>query len=221
MTEERVLHMPDGQMDAAAGNQNGNDDRPSLGGRSDDELTAALEAILFTMGDAVEIASLARALDVQESRVLDIAARLEKKYDSPASGLMIRHFDSALQMSTRPEQYESLIRIAKVPRKLTLSDAVIETLSIVAYRQPVTKAEIEDIRGVSCEYAVNRLLEYDLICELGRKDAPGRPILFGTTEQFLRSFGLESLSELPGVEPAEEEQLRGEAEAEVDSRLGI
>ena len=196
-------------------------DQSSLMDRSDEELMAALEAILFAMGDAVEISAIARALEVRESRIRDVASELERKYEAPGSGLMIRRLDTALQMATRPEQYASLIRITKAPKKLTLSEAVIETLSIVAYRQPITKAEIEDIRGVSCEYAVNRLLEYDLICELGRKDAPGRPILFGTTEQFLRSFGLGSLSELPGIEPAQEEELRGEAESEIDNRLGI
>ena len=110
---------------------------------------------------------------------------------------MIQQFDDAVQMSTKPEQYENLIRIAKVPKKMTLSDSVMETLSIIAYKQPITKVEVEGIRGVSCDYAINKLLEYDLIKELGRKDAPGRPILFGTTEQFLRSFGVKNLTELP------------------------
>ena len=93
--------------------------------------------------------------------------------------------------------YEYLIKIAKTPRKMTLTDTVLETLSIIAYKQPVTRLEIERVRGVSCDHAINKLLEYDLITELGRLDAPGRPLLFGTTEQFLRCFGVKSLEELP------------------------
>ena len=95
------------------------------------------------------------------------------------------------------------------------------TLSIIAYKQPVTKMEIEKIRGVSCEHAVNRLLDFELITEVGRKDAPGRPILFGTTEQFLRSFGVKSLTELPELNPDRMAQFREEAEKEVQLKLDI
>ena len=97
---------------------------------------------------------------------------------------------------------------------MTLSDAVLETLSIVAYKQPVTRLEIEKVRGVSCDFAINKLLEYDLITELGRLDAPGRPILFGTTEQFLRSFGVKSLEELPEMSTVQLEEFKAQAEAE-------
>ena len=134
---------------------------------------------------------------------------------------MIQRFDSALQMSTTSSQYQNLIRIARVPKKLTLSDSVIETLSIIAYKQPITKAEIEDIRGVSSDYAINKLISYDLVKELGRKDAPGRPLLFGTTEQFLRSFGVKDLTELPGPDTVKTLEFKEEAEKEVDSRLGV
>ena len=163
---------------------------------SDEKVLAAIEAILFTMGEAVEI-------------------------NAPSRGIMIQQFDDAVQMSTKPEQYENLIRIAKVPKKMTLSDSVMETLSIIAYKQPITKVEVEGIRGVSCDYAINKLLEYDLIKELGRKDAPGRPILFGTTEQFLRSFGVKNLTELPSINTVQVEEFKEDAEAEVDDRLGI
>lgn len=196
-------------------------DQPSLFDTSDDELTAALEAILFALGESVEIDALAKALGVRPSRIRQGITLLKERCGAPGRGLTVRVLDQSVQMTTRPEQYENLIRIAKVPKKTTLSDAVIETLSIIAYRQPVTRAEVEEVRGVSCDYAVNRLLEYDLICEVGRREVPGRPILFGTTEQFLRSFGLKDLSDLPKVDAAREEDLRSEAEAEADSRLGI
>ena len=113
--------------------------------------------------------------------------------------------------------YEYLIRIAKQPKKHVLSDVLLETLSIIAYRQPVTRAEIEKIRGVSCEHAVNKLLEYELVKEIGRLDAPGKPILFGTTEEFLRSFGVQSLEELPVVNEDQMEEFRIEAEQEIST----
>ena len=189
--------------------------------KDDDQLLAAIEAILFTMGEAVEVGAIAKALEVSAARVKKAVSRLQKKYASPSRGIMIQEFDDAVQMSTKPDQYENLIRIAKVPKKMTLSDSVIETLSIIAYKQPITKVEVEGIRGVSCDYAINKLLEYDLIKELGRKDAPGRPILFGTTEQFLRSFGVKNLTELPSLNSVQVEEFKEEAEAEVDDRLGI
>ena len=111
----------------------------------------------------------------------------------------------------------------------TMGDAVelnriavaMETLSIVAYKQPVTKIEIEKIRGVKCDHAINKLIEYNLIRELGRLDAPGRPILFGTTEEFLRNFGVQSLEELPAINPVQVEDFKAEAEEEVELRLNV
>ena len=189
--------------------------------QTEEALMAAIEAILFAMGDSVEIADLAKALCQSERHITDAAAKLEAGYEQRHAGIMIQRFDSALQMSTTSSQYQNLIRIARVPKKLTLSDSVIETLSIIAYRQPITKAEIEDIRGVSSDYAINKLISYDLVKELGRKDAPGRPLLFGTTEQFLRSFGVKDLTELPGTDTVKTLEFKEEAEKEVDSRLGV
>lgn len=188
---------------------------------SDEELMASIEAILFSMGESVEISALAKALEVRPGRIRQVLGRMQQQYDVPSRGIMLQQFNDSVQMSTKPEQYQSLIKIAKVPKKMTLSDSVIETLSIIAYKQPITKIEVEGIRGVSCDYAVNKLLEYDLIKELGRKDAPGRPILFGTTEQFLRSFGVKNLEELPSLDAVQVEEFKEEAEAEVNDRLGV
>ena len=189
--------------------------------QSEEELMAAIEAILFAMGDSVEIGDLSKALCKSEDRIIDAATKLEQGYEDRHAGIMIQRFDSALQLSTRATQYQNLIRIARVPKRLTLSDSVIETLSIIAYKQPITKAEIEEIRGVSSDYAINKLISYDLVKELGRKDAPGRPLLFGTTEQFLRSFGVRDLAELPSLNTMKTEEFKEEAEKEVDSRLGV
>ena len=110
---------------------------------------------------------------------------------------------------------------AKQPKKYVLTDVMLETLSIIAYRQPITKLEIEKIRGVKSDHAVNKLIEYNLVCELGRLDAPGRPLLFGTTEEFLRRFSVQSLDDLPGIEPEKLETFKEEAEDEAQIRLNI
>lgn len=124
-------------------------------------------------------------------------------------------------MCSKPETYESLVRIAHVPKKYVLTDVLLETLSIIAYKQPVTKMEIEHIRGVKTDHAVNKLVEYNLVCEAGRLDAPGKPILFATTEEFLRNFGIESLEDLPVVNPEKIEDFKLEAEDEVQLRLEL
>ena len=119
------------------------------------------------------------------------------KYEENDRGIKIIELDGAFQMCTKKEHYETILKITHIPKKHVLTDVLLETLSIVAYKQPTTKAQIEAIRGVNSDHAVNKLVEYNLICELGRLDAPGRPILFGTTEDFLRHFGLQSLNDLP------------------------
>ena len=118
-------------------------------------------------------------------------------------------------MCTKQEFYEDLIKVAAAPRKYVLTDVLLETLSIIAYKQPITKMEIEKIRGVSCEHAVNKLVEYELVKELGRLDAPGRPMLFGTTEEFLRAFGVTSIEELPAISEDIIEKFKDEAEMEI------
>lgn len=130
-------------------------------------------------------------------------------------GTKIIELDGAYQMCTKPEMYEALIRVAKQPRKQVLTDVLMETLSIIAYKQPITKSEIERIRGVKSDFAVNKLVEYELVQEVGRMDTPGRPLLFGTTEEFLRRFGVESADSLPMVNPDVIEEFKQEAEEEV------
>ena len=129
--------------------------------------------------------------------------------------------EDSFQMCTKPSMYDYLIKMTHRPKKHTLTDVALETLSIIAYKQPVTRLEIERVRGVSCDHAINKLLEYDLITELGRLDAPGRPLLFGTTEQFLRCFGVKSLEELPELNPVQVEEFKQQAEQEVQLTLNI
>ena len=185
-----------------------------------EEYEAAAEAILFAMGDSVELKKLAFALQVGEREAELIVRNLADRYQASNCGLQILELDGAYQICTKPSQYEYLIRIAKQPRKQVLTDVLLETLSIVAYKQPVTKVEIEKIRGVSCEHAINKLLD-GLIQEAGRLDAPGRPILFGTTEEFLRCFDVQSVEELPDMNPEKIEELKQEAEEEVQLQLKV
>lgn len=184
-------------------------------------LEAQIEAILFTMGEAVEAERIAVALDHDVDTVRRVARNMMDRYRSADRGIQIIELNDSYQMSTKQSMYESIIKIAHVPKKHVLTEVLLETLSIVAYKQPITRQEIEAIRGVSCDHAVNKLVEYGLIAEIGRLDAPGRPILFGTTEDFLRSFGLASLEELPVVKPEKVEDFKLEAEEEIQLKLDI
>ena len=143
------------------------------------------------------------------------------KYQEEDRGIKIIELEHAFQMCTKKEMYEYLIRVAKQPKKYVLTDVLLETLSIIAYKQPVTKLEIEKIRGVKSDHAVNKLVEYNLVCECGRLDAPGRPILFGTTEEFLRRFSVQSVEDLPSLNPEQMENFKEEAEEEVQLKLDI
>ncbi len=182
---------------------------------------AVIEAVLFTMGESVEISRLADVIEEDVKTTRKILKDMEERYARENRGISLTQFDNAVQLCTKSEMYEYLIKIARAPRKMTLTDTVLETLSIIAYKQPVTRIEIERIRGVSCDHAINKLLEYDLVTELGRLDAPGRPLLFGTTEQFLRCFGVGSLEELPKLGPVQLEEFKQQAEAEVQLQLDI
>lgn len=161
------------------------------------KIKATIEAILFAMGEAIELNSIAKAINHDKETTRKIIYKMMDSYKDEDRGIQIIEIEDSFQMCTKPNMYESIINIVNVPRKHVLTEVVLETLSIIAYKQPVTKAEIEAIRGVNSDHSVNKLIEYNLVCELGRMDAPGRPILFGTTQEFLRCFGLESLEELP------------------------
>lgn len=180
-----------------------------------------LESILFTMGDSVELSKLAEVIEQDEALTKELLLELKAEYEKEKRGMTIVQLENNFQMCSSTDMYEYLIKIVKTPRKYILTESLLETLSIVAYKQPVTKMEIEKIRGVSCDHAVNRLLDFELIMEVGRKDAPGRPILFGTTEQFLRSFGVNSLTDLPEMNMDQMAEFREEAEKEVQLKLDI
>ena len=181
------------------------------------KLKSAIEAILFSFGESVEIEKIAKALDLDKDTAEDCVRELMQDYEQEERGIRIIELENAYQMCSAQDYYEYLIKIKEQPKKHVLTDVLLETLSIIAYKQPITRVEIEKIRGVSCDHAVNRLVEYNLVQELGRLDAPGRPLLFGTTEEFLRSFGVNSIDELPTLKPEQVEEFKAQAEEEMNA----
>lgn len=183
------------------------------------QIEAVLEAVLFTMGNSVSVDKLAAAIEEDVDKTRQIMYKMMESYNSKTGGMKIIELDDSFQLCTRPEMYEALIRVAKQPKKHILTDILLETLSIIAYKQPITKVEIEKIRGVKSDHAVNKLVEYNLVMELGRLDAPGKPILFGTTEEFLRNFGVQSIEELPVIDVQKKAEFEQQAMEEVQLKL--
>lgn len=167
------------------------------------------EAILFASGDAVEIRDIAQVLEIEKNEAVKILENLKKKYDDDNRGITIIEVGDKYQMCTNTEYFNYLNKLFTKPKKKILSTTLLETLAIIAYKQPITKAEIEAIRGVNADHAVNKLVEYSLVRERGRLDTPGKPILFGTTEDFLRYFGYANLESLPNVPETDEITLEG------------
>ncbi len=180
-----------------------------------EQTEAAIEAILFAMGESVEAEKIAAAIEHDVDTTIKIVHNMMDKYEASDRGIRIIELENSFQLCTKTEYYDYLIKVCSQPKKYTLTDALLETLSIIAYKQPVTKLEIEKIRGVNSDHAVNKLVEYNLVTDVGRLDAPGRPMLFGTTEDFLRSFGVQSIDDLPVISEDMVEQYKEEAELEI------
>lgn len=170
------------------------------------ELEAGLEAVLFAAGDAVPVERLVAALETSREALLDAAAALENLYDFENRGIMLLRLEDKLQLCSRPLYAEAARRVTESRKPPSLTAAALEVLTIVAYRQPVTRAFIDQLRGVDSGGTVAGLLEKGLIEEAGRLDVPGRPMLFRTTEAFLRTFGLSGLEELPALPALEENE---------------
>ncbi|EHL12586.1 segregation and condensation protein B [Oribacterium parvum ACB1] len=180
-----------------------------------------VEALLFSLGRSVSAEEIAICLNMGRDGALLAAERLRIRYEESQGGLLIKKLEDRYQMVSHPKTYDGLIRVVKSPRKPVLSDVALETLSIIAYCQPVTKVEVERIRGVKSDHAVNRLVEFGLIEEVGRLDAPGRPMLFATTEEFLNRFGVDSLKDLPALPEGVEKLLREEVTEELKDGFGL
>lgn len=184
-------------------------------------LEGAIEALLFAMGESVEVSRIAKAINHDIETTKKIVRNMMLKYEEQDRGIKIIELDNAFQMCTKEQYYDYLVKLALQPKKAVLTDVMLETLSIIAYKQPVTKLEMEKIRGVKCDHAVNKLMEYNLVQEVGRLDAPGRPLLFGTTEEFLRNFGVQGLDDLPEMDPVQLEDFKAEAEEEIQLKLNV
>lgn len=178
------------------------------------KLEAAIEAVLFAEGHAVSVGDIAKALETDKETVQHAIQDMQKRWLEEERGVEIVQLEDSYQMRTRREFYPQLIRLELNPQKPRLTDVLLETLSVIAYRQPVTKAEIERIRGVNSDHAVNRLIEFHLVEEVGRAKQPGRPILFGTSREFLRCFDVSSKESLPDISPVKLADFREEAEEE-------
>ena len=187
---------------------------------STEYLVSAVEAILFSIGESVD--RLAKALEMETKKLSKQMEEVLEIYNQSDRGIKMVELENSYQLCTRNEYYDVLTKVVCTPKKPNLTDVLLETLSIVAYKQPITRPEIEAIRGVSCAHAINKLMEYGLVDEVGRLDAPGRPILFGTTEEFLRSFGVASTEELPMISPDKIEDFKKEAQEEANEiTLGL
>ena len=167
------------------------------------------------MAKAVPLKYQAAVIEHDENTVRKIIHQMMDNYKLQKRGMQIIELEDAFQMCTDPAYYDYIIKLTHQPKKHSLSDAMLEALSIIAYKQPVTRSMVEQIRGVSSDYAINRLIEYNLVSEVGRMDAPGKPILFGTTEEFLRTFGVKSQEELPVIDPVKIAEFKTEAEEEI------
>lgn len=163
-------------------------------------LQYAIEGILFAAGEPVKAAKIAAVLETSVEKVTDAVKLLQYEYDTSLRGLKIIEIDEGYQLCSRPEYYVYIQEILGEQRRQALSNAAMEALAIVAYKQPITRGQVEYIRGVNSDGAINRLIERNLIEEAGRLDAPGRPILYKTTQNFLRCFGLKTPEDLPEVD---------------------
>ncbi|MGJ0846693.1 condensin subunit ScpB [Tissierella praeacuta DSM 18095] len=161
------------------------------------ELKSIIESLLFTWGDPLDIKDISSIVEVDEKEVSNIMQEMIDEFDYNMRGIKIIKINNSYQLGTRPENFQWIKKLANPKVTKNLSNAALETLSIIAYRQPIIKVDIEAIRGVRCDKAIETLIERGLIVEVGRLERVGRPILYGTTDVFLRCFGLESLEDLP------------------------
>ena len=175
-----------------------------------------IESILFMMGDSVSVETLATAIESSVLVAENAAERLYNKYQNEYKdrGMKVIKLGSKYQMVSNNKYFKNLVLVASHPQKPVITESILETLSIIAYKQPISKPEIEYIRGVKSDYACNKLLEYGLIEEKGRLETPGRPIIFGTTEEFMRRFGIESMDQLPIIDAERFAEIESEVEKE-------
>lgn len=161
------------------------------------KIESIIEATLFAKGTKVSIDNIAKVIEKDKKDTKDIMNNMIYRYNSTSRGIMIIEIDGGYQLATRPEYHDNIKKIHESEKKTTLSQAALETLAIIAYNAPITKSKIESIRGVNSDGAIIKLMSRNLVKEAGRLEAPGKPFLFETTDDFLRSFGIKSKADLP------------------------
>lgn len=169
------------------------------------EIKSIVEGLLFVAGDAVPIKEICSIISIDETTLRRIVNQMMDSFNEDNRGVQIIEVNNCYQLCTKPEHYEYIEKLVKPQNRQGLSQASLETLAIIAYKQPITKSQVDYIRGVKSESCIARLVEKELIFEVGRLDGPGRPILYKTTDSFLKLFGLKSLKELPVLKEIAEE----------------
>lgn len=172
------------------------------------EAESIIEGLLFASGDVLSLEKISEVLEIDKKTVRSILNNMMLSFQNSRRGVTIREINHGYQMCTRAEHYNYLKKLFEPRHRQGLSQAAYETLAIIAYNGPVTRARIEQIRGVNSDSAIARLLERNLVREAGRLDSPGKPVLYETTEEFLRCFGFRSLADLPPLEMSGMEQER-------------
>ena len=175
------------------------------------EAPHAIEAILFVSGESVGVPELAQALGLSEMETMHAVEALQREYESQTRGIALKRYGDRLKLETRAEYAPYVERLLQPVQRQSLSQAAMETLAVIAYHQPTTKGDVEQVRGVKCDYSVQSLLHKGLIQEVGRKEALGRPILYATTDQFLEHFGISDVRELPPLPVLHSVPTDGEA----------
>ena len=166
-------------------------------------IKSAIESMMFVWGKPLDIRDVAEVFNIDKKEIYDYCRELQEEYEQEGRGIVIREVNKSFQFVTRKENLDYIERLCTPVKHKRLSQSALEVLAIVAYKQPVTKGEIEAVRGIKCDRVIEGLAKKDLVMEVGRSDAVGRPILYGTTDEFLKQFGFETLKELPSIEDIE------------------
>lgn len=168
--------------------------------KSFEEVCSIIESLLFVHGDPLSIKDISEIIEEDEIYIEEVMDRLEKIYENSNRGIKLFKIEDKYQLGTKPENEIYIVKLLRTNQRQSLSQAAIETLAIISYKQPVTRIEIEEIRGVRSDKAIQTLLDKELIKESGRLEVVGRPIVYGTTDNFLKQFGIERLEELPDLD---------------------
>lgn len=193
--------------------------RFELGDRKTDN-QCIMEAVMFTFGRAVSVAELAKACDIEQKEAEKEVRGLMHILEDEEGSLIVKEIDGQYQLCTNPKYFDYLVRVVSNPKKPELSDVLMETLAIIANKTPATRVDIEKIRGVKSDFAVNKLIEYGLIEEAGKLNVPGRPTIFKPTDEFYRRFGIENKYGMPKPDDAVESKIEDEVQLEIKDILG-